>query len=54
MAVAFETNAGEAEILNMEAKPLPASPQAPQQNQNKNFRKVAIRIKIGRTGQPYG
>lgn len=41
----FDTNAIDAQILSMEAKPLPTSPQVPEQNANSGYSKVAIKLK---------
>lgn len=46
----FETNAADAQIMSMDAVPLPTSPQVPEQNENRGYSKVAIKMTAsGRT-----
>lgn len=46
----FETNAADAQIMSMDAVPLPTSPQVPEQNENRGYSKVAIKLTAsGRT-----
>ena len=42
--VQVSANAMECELLNMEAKPLPTSPQVPAQNANSGYRKLAVKL----------
>lgn len=40
----FDTNANVSEIFVMDAKPLPTSPQVPEQNPNSAYRKIAVKL----------
>lgn len=42
----FDTNADTAQVLCMDAVPLPTSPQVPQQNTNDGYRKVALKMNV--------
>ena len=46
MRLELEMEGGTAEFIEMEAKPLPNSPVVPEQNPNKEYRKVAVKFNL--------